>query len=254
MIGRQGPMNIFDGGRYNEAVQKPTVNVIRKPVPIRGNLCVEQVPGVFWNWNATMEVVKRGKSHSAAPSLCGHLPIAWNISDSINELISEQKPVNRWVKPKLSTMTPRSRVPERCSLVGVDHRVSIVLENEICSSVPCGAGRIPDRLSIRLADDKAAIFLHNCFHIPPFDDVINHMYKAMEALIPNAFGFVSDYIEHYTTEELIFIDEKLEGKEFEVFGYDRTTGILRLDSNEHSTTFNINEGDHEQISETTNNQ
>jgi pheromone shutdown protein TraB len=66
----------------------------------------------------------------------------------------------------------------------------------------------------------------------PFDDVIDHMYKAMEALIPNAYDVVIDNIEHYTTEELIFLDEKLEGKEFEVFGYDRTTGILRLDSGE----------------------
>lgn len=89
---------------------------------------------------------------------------------------------------------------------------------------------------------------------PPFDSVINHMYKAMEALIPTAFDFVSDYIEHYTTEELIFIDEKLKGKQFDVFGYDRTTGILRLDSDQHSYTFNIKDSDIDLRSETSNNQ
>jgi xanthine dehydrogenase molybdopterin-binding subunit B len=87
-----------------------------------------------------------------------------------------------------------------------------------------------------------------------FDDVIHHMYKAMEALIPNAYGFVIDYIEHYTTEELIFVDEKLEGKEFEVFAYDRTTGILRLDIGKEFQLFDIEEGNHRQIRETANEQ
>ncbi|KAB2328970.1 hypothetical protein F7731_23765 [Cytobacillus depressus] len=60
-------------------------------------------------------------------------------------------------------------------------------------------------------------------NITAFDDTIEHLNNALEALLPESYGLFGDHIDSFTFEEILMMDERAEEISSVFYSYEGAT-------------------------------